>query len=50
MRTTATIEYNWEYIDFVHEEWDTAEKIVILNEIDAEYNSLPIEKIIEIIK
>ncbi len=49
-RTSATKEFNWEYVNFVNEEWDTAEKIVILNEIDAHYNNLSIEKINEIIK
>ncbi|MFN5850144.1 MAG: hypothetical protein ACK43K_16770, partial [Chitinophagales bacterium] len=49
-RTTATIEYNWESVNFVNEEWDTLEKIVLLNEKDAHYNNLSIEKINEIIK
>lgn len=49
-KTSATIEYRWLEVDFVEEEWDTPDKIKRLNEIDAEYNNLPIEKIIEITK
>jgi hypothetical protein len=49
-RTSATKEFNWEYVDFVNEEWDTLEKIVLLNEKDAQYNNLSIEKINEILK
>jgi hypothetical protein len=49
-KTSATIEYGWMEVDFVEEEWDTQDKINRLNEIDAEFNNLPIEKIIEITK
>jgi hypothetical protein len=40
----------WMQVDFVEEEWDTPDKINRLNEIDAEFNNLPMEKIIEITK
>jgi hypothetical protein len=50
LKTSATIEYEWLEVDFVEEEWDTPDKIKRLNQIDAEYNNLPIEKIIEITK
>ena len=49
-KTSATIEYNWENVEFVNEEWDTEDKIRRLNEIDAEFNNISIEKILEIIK
>jgi hypothetical protein len=49
-KTSATIEYKWEDVEFVEEEWDTKEKIKRLNELDAEFNNLPIEKIIEFTK
>ncbi len=49
-KTKATIEYKWEDVDFVEEEWDTPEEIRRLNELDAKFNNLPIEKINEIIK
>lgn len=50
MSSPPTIEYKWENIQFVDEEWDTPQKIKRLNELDAEFNSLPIEKIRDIIK
>ena len=49
-KSSATIEYEWGAVDFVEEEWDTAEKIKRLNEIDADFNNMPLEKIIEITK
>ncbi len=50
LKTSATIEYEWLKVDFVEEEWDTPDKIYRLNQIDAEYNNISIEKIIEITK
>lgn len=49
-KTSATIEYDWNDVEFVNEEWDTLEKIKRLNELDAEFNNVPLEKIIEITK
>ncbi len=49
-KTSATIEYDWMEVEFVEEEWDTDEKIKGLNELDAEFNNIPIEKIIEMTK
>lgn len=49
-KTSATIEYNWSTVEFVEEEWDTEDKILLLNELDASYNNLTLEKIIEITK
>jgi hypothetical protein len=49
-KTIATIEYNWADVEFVSEEWDTKEKINRLNEQDALFNNLTLEKIIEITK
>ncbi|WP_299209177.1 hypothetical protein [uncultured Dokdonia sp.] len=49
-KTSATIEYNWTDVEFVEEEWDTEDKIKRLNELDAEFNNIPLEKIIEITK
>jgi hypothetical protein len=49
-KTSATIEYKWKSVEFVEEEWDTPEKIQRLNELDAEFNNIPIEKIIEFTK
>lgn len=49
-KTSATIEYKWSAVEFVEEEWDTEDKILLLNELDASYNNLTLEKIIEITK
>ena len=49
-KSSATIEYSWNVVKFVNEEWDTIDKIHHLNELDAEYNNIPLEKMIEITK
>ena len=49
-KTTATIEYDWKEVEFVEEEWDTEDKISRLNELDAEFNNMSLEKIIELTK
>lgn len=49
-KTNATVEYKWTDVEFVEEEWDTKDKIKRLNEIDAEFNNMSIEKLIEITK
>lgn len=49
-KTSATIEYDWIHVEFVEEEWDTEEKIKRLNELDAEYNNIPLEKLIDLTK
>ncbi|UPQ78772.1 hypothetical protein M0M57_14265 [Flavobacterium azooxidireducens] len=49
-KTSATIEYDWLDIEFVEEEWDTKDKILRLNELDALYNNISLEKIIELTK
>lgn len=48
--TSATTTYDWMEVEFLQEEWDTADKIKRLNELDAAFNNISIEKIIEIIK
>ena len=49
-RTSATIEYDWTVVEFVEEEWDTEDKILRLNELDALYNNISLDKIIELTK
>lgn len=49
-RTSATVKYKWLEIDFVEEEWDTQHKIKRLNELDAQFNNIPLERIIEMTK
>ncbi len=49
-KTSATIVYSWNDVVFVNEEWDTDYKILYLNQLDAKYNDLSLEKMIEISK
>lgn len=47
--TSATTVVNWELVIFEDDDWDTPAKIKMLNEQDAEYNNIPIEKISELL-
>lgn len=49
-RTSATVVADWKSVIFEDEDWDTQAKIDMLNNQDAEYNNMPIEKIVEILK
>lgn len=49
-RTSATVVHEWKSVDFTEIEWDTEDKIQYLNKIDAEFNNITLEKIIEITK
>lgn len=48
--TSATRAILWESVIFDEEDWDTSAKINMLNKQDSEYNNIPIEKIIELLK
>lgn len=48
--TSSTTMVNWESVFFEEEDWDTAAKIDMLNEQDANYNNLPLAKIVELLK
>lgn len=48
--TSATKAVYWESVTFEDEDWDTPTKIDMLNQQDAEYNNIPIEKIVELLK
>jgi len=48
--TSATVKVNWESVTFDEEDWDTLAKINMLNEQDAHYNNIPIDKIVELLK
>lgn len=50
LKTSATKVYDWSKVEFLDEEWDTKEKIKLLNQKDAEYNNLPIEEIIKMLE
>lgn len=49
-KSSATAIYDWQNIDFTETEWDTEDKIQYLNELDADFNNMTMEKINEIIK
>lgn len=49
-KTSATKKYDWSNVEFVEEEWDTEDKILRLNELDAIYNNISLEKVVEITK
>jgi hypothetical protein len=47
--TTITL-IDWNTVSFDERDWDTEYEINIRNRQDAEYNNIPIEKIIEILQ
>jgi hypothetical protein len=48
--TSATTAVHWESVIFEDDDWDTPAKINMLNEQDAGYNNIPIEKIVELLR
>lgn len=48
LKTSATIIYKWQEVDFVYEEWDTVEKINRMNKIDADFNNISLKEIIDL--
>lgn len=44
--TSATTIVLWELVSFEEEDWDTPVKINMLHKQDADYNNIPIEKIL----
>lgn len=48
--TSATMITPWESVIFEDEDWDTKAKIKMLNQQDADYNEISIEKIIDMLK
>ena len=48
--TSATTAVPWESVIFEEEDWDTPAKIKILNDLDADYNEIPVELIVELLK
>lgn len=47
--TSATAAVPWESVIFEEEDWDTSAKIKMLNEQDADYNNIAIERIVELL-
>ena len=48
--TSATLPIDWLLVEFVEEDWDTQAKIQMLNEEDARFNNVSVEKIAELLK
>ena len=40
----------WDIVEFVEDDWDTEAKILFLNEKDAIYNGITLEKLNELLK
>lgn len=50
MRTAASIEIDWALVEFDENDWDTKTKINLLNQQDALYNNISLERLLEILK
>lgn len=50
LKSSATIQYDWNEVAIVIEEWDTKEKIEKLNKDDAYFNKLTLSEIIRILE
>lgn len=50
LKPSKTKTITWKTIEFVDEEWDTPEKIKILNMEDAEFNNISISVLLELTK
>ena len=48
--TSATVITDWKSIEFVDEDWDTEAKVKMLNEQDAEFNNIPLETVVQLLK
>lgn len=48
--TSATSVIEWESVIFDENDWDTEAKIKMLNEEDANYNNIPLEKIVQMLQ
>jgi hypothetical protein len=48
-KPSATIAVHWESVSFEEEDWDTAAKIKMLNQQDADYNNITIEEMLELL-
>lgn len=43
----ATIKHQWNEVEFDEEDWDSASKIQHLNKLDAEYNQMSVNELLE---
>jgi len=47
--TSATSIADWFSVEIVNEDWDSVEEIANFNQIDADFNGLTVERVIEIV-
>ena len=50
IKTSATVVFEWNSVVLDADDWDTDAKIRMLNEEDAKYNGIKIDKITELLK
>ena len=48
--SSATTAVNWKLVSFDEEDWDTPAKILMLNKQDAEFNNMPLKKVVELMQ
>jgi hypothetical protein len=48
--TAATVAINWESVKFDENDWDTPERIDILNRLDADYNDISMDRLAELLE
>ncbi len=48
--TSTTKSVNWKSVSFDEDDWDTPAKIDMLNEQDARFNNIPVEKVVELLE
>ncbi len=41
---------DWSFVEFIEEDYDTQAKIDMWNRQDAEYNDLPLDKLVDLLK
>ena len=49
-KTSATKISDWKTVDFVEDDWDTEAKIKFLNQTDADFNDMTIERLNELLQ
>ena len=50
LKTSATVHFEWNVVIIDADDWDTETKIKLLNEEDANFNGIEIDKISELLK
>jgi hypothetical protein len=50
VRTSSTYIVKWDHVEFDFDDWDTPAKILMLNELDAKFNNLSVQKLVSLLK